>query len=230
MLQKIRYILAAAVLAGVILVCGGAAENLKHYLAEETAGHISAGKNKEVTVVIDAGHGGLDCGKIGVNGAEEKKINLEIAKLIKKFLEEDGVKVIMTRETDERLADHQVDDLEKRVEIMNKSGADLAVSIHQNSYTDASVSGAQVFYHSKSEQGERAAGAIQAGLNELNPQHSKKIKANDTYYILKNTEIPVVIVESGFLSNYEEAEKLMEAEYQEAVAAVVAEGIKEFVF
>lgn len=229
-MRKISYILAAASLAGAIFVCGKAGEKLEGYLSEETSGRISAGGKGEMTVVLDAGHGGADCGKIGVNGAEEKKINLEIAKLTKKFLEEDGIKVIMTREMDERLADHQVDDLEKRVEIMNESKADLAVSIHQNSYTDASVSGAQVFYHSDSEQGEHAAGEIQTRLNELNPEHSKKIKANDTYYILKNTEIPVVIVESGFLSNYEEAEKLIGEEYQESVAAVVAEGIKEFVF
>jgi len=112
---------------------------------------------------------------------------------------------------------------------MNESEAALVVSIHQNSYSDPSVSGAQVFYCTGSEEGEAAAGLLQEKLNEMNPEHQKEIKANDTYYILKNTRVPVVIVECGFLSNYEEAEKLAGEEYQTIVAEVVADGVVPYI-
>ena len=81
---------------------------------------------------------------------------------------------------------------------MNAQNPSLVVSIHQNSYHDAGVSGAQVFYHSDSGEGQRAAQDIQEQLNKINPEHAKKVKANETYYILKNTNVPVVIVECGF--------------------------------
>lgn len=227
-MKKTGCILMAAVLMALILACRGAGKILKSSFTETTAGVPDSGTKKRL-VVLDAGHGGMDCGKVGANGIEEKEVNLKITKLTEKFLTQDGIDVVLTRTDDERLADSQVEDLEKRVEIMNESEAALVVSIHQNSYSDPSVSGAQVFYCMGSEEGEAAAGLLQEMLNEMNPEHQKEIKANDTYYILKNTRVPVVIVECGFLSNYEEAEKLAGEEYQTIVAEVVADGVVSYI-
>ena len=111
---------------------------------------------------------------------------------------------------------------------MNESDADLAVSIHQNSYHEENVSGAQVFYYTTSEEGKTAAEILQNALLEVDPENKKREKSNNTYYILKKTEIPTVIVECGFLSNYAEAEKLSDEAYQEKIAQAVVKGIKSF--
>ena len=134
----------------------------------------------------------------------------------------------MTRTEDERLAESQVEDLKARTDFMNKEKPDLVISIHQNSYHEESVSGAQVFYYTDSKQSERAAGFIQEALKEIDPQNTKKAKGNNTYYILKKTEVPVVIAECGFLSNYEEAEKLADEGYQQKLAEAVAKGVVQY--
>lgn len=186
----------------------------------------------EKVIVIDAGHGGSDPGKIGVNGALEKDINLEIAKCIKILLEEKGISVFMTRETDEMLCEEAIEnnrkraDMAKRVELINDIKPDMAISIHQNSYTDPEVSGAQVFYYSESEEGKRMAAVIQKALTEIDNENTRKEKANDNYYLLKRTKAPTIIVECGFLSNPEEAAKLVEEEYQDMISNAIVKGIE----
>ena len=184
--------------------------------------------HKKRTVVVDAGHGGPDGGKTGVNGKLEKELNLIIAEKVKKLLEEEGIAVIMTREEDGWLAETRIGDLKERVRIMNESKADLAVSIHQNSYHEESVFGAQVFYYTTSGEGKAAAEILQNELLEIDPENKKREKANNTYYILKKTEVPTVIVECGFLSNHKEAEKLSDEAYQGKIAEAVVKGIKSF--
>ena len=180
------------------------------------------------TVVLDSGHGGSDSGKVGINGAKEKEINLLIAKEIRRLLEKEKIEVIMVREKDEELGKSKVEDLKYRVSLMNEKKPSLAVSIHQNSYHEENVFGAQVFYYKTSTEGEKAAAVIQEALQEVNPENTKKIKANDTYYLLKKTEVPTVIVECGFLSNYAEAEKLVSEDYQKKVAEAVTKGILQY--
>ena len=194
----------------------------------ETTAEGERGEEKWI-VVLDSGHGGSDSGKVGINDAREKEINLKIAKKIQELLENEDVKVIMTRENDEQLALSKVEDLKKRVKIMNENHPVLAVSIHQNSYKEENVSGAQVFYYKTSAEGQKAAGIIQEALQSVNPQNTKQIKENDTYYLLKKTEVPTVIVECGFLSNYEEAQKLVSEEYQKKIAEAVTEGILQYI-
>ena len=214
-------------LAGLMVLCHMAGMKLENRMKEgETRETFKL--SDEMQVILDAGHGGIDVGKTGVNGEKEKDINLEISKKIKRFLFDSNVTVKMTREGDERLADSQREDLKARTDIMN-GGALLAVSIHQNSYRDPAVSGAQVFYYTDSEEGRTAAGMIQAELNALAPDNEKEIRANDSYYILKNTRIPTVIVECGFLSSYTEAEKLADDEYQNRIAEAVSEGILQYI-
>lgn len=180
--------------------------------------------NKQVTIVIDPGHGGFDPGKIGINNALEKDINLSIALKLRDLLEENGIKVIMTREEDVGLYDNNSSskkraDLQKRVDIINSSGALFAVSIHQNSFTQESCRGAQVFYHSESKEGKKLAEIIQAQLKEtLADGNHRQAKADSSYYMLSKTTCPLVIVECGFLSNRSEADLLLDEEYQAKVA------------
>ena len=175
-------------------------------------------------VVIDAGHGGEDPGKVGVNGALEKDINLQIAKKVEEYLEKQGVQVVMTREVDQA-EDSKRKDMEKRVALINEVKPIIAVSVHQNSYTDPSVKGGQVFYYTDSEEGKNAASFMQEELRKVDVENSRQIKSNDNYYMLKKTEVPIVIVECGFLSNVEEAEKLIDEEYQDKMAEAIAKGI-----
>lgn len=224
---KFNTVLSMFAVIGLIVLCVIAGAKLEQKInLEETKETFKTSESNPV--VIDAGHGGTDAGKTGANGEEEKNINLKISEKIKKLLNDNEIPVRMTRESDERLAESQREDLKARTDIMN-SGALLAVSIHQNSYHDPSVWGGQVFYHTESEEGRKAAEMIQSELNSLSPDHEKKIKSNDTYYILKNTEIPVVIVECGFLSNYAEAEKLADDSYQSVVAGTVVRGILQYI-
>ena len=186
------------------------------------------------TVVLDSGHGGFDPGKESSDGILEKHINLAIAERLKELLEKEGIRVVMTRTDDNGLytesdSNKKIADMKKRCAIIDAAKADIVVSIHQNSYHEENVFGAQVFYYQTSTEGEKAAGIIQDALQKVNPDNTKKIKANNTYYILKKTEVPTVIVECGFLSNYKEAQKLVTEDYQKSVAEAVAEGILSYI-
>lgn len=228
MASKVRAAAVALILVGLILSCHLAGEGMRRQISREKEIKETSELTDGAAVIIDAGHGGADSGKIGVNGRKEKDINLEISIKIRKLLSDNGITVRMTRDSDERLADSQTEDLKERTDIINE-GALLAVSIHQNSYHDPSISGAQVFYYTGSAEGEKAAAAIQEKLNRAVPGNTKKIRANDSYYILKNTEIPVVIVECGFLSNYAEADKLVDEAWQAGIAEAVSAGIMEYI-
>lgn len=185
-----------------------------------------------VSIVVDPGHGGNDPGKVGVTGALEKDINLEIAVKLRDYLEEKEMKAVLTREADVSLAEEgasstQVSDLKRRVEIIEEEAPEIAVSIHQNSYTDSSVSGAQVFYYGQSQEGQRLAEAIQESLaGTLDPSNHREAKANESYYILKRTSVPTVIVECGFLSNPEEESILQDEAYQDKLVEAIYKGIE----
>ena len=190
--------------------------------------------SSKTCIVLDAGHGGSDPGKVGCNDALEKDINLSIVLKLKTLFENKGYKVVLTRSDDTVPADEnsrsvKVEDLRNRVKLITDTNPVMTISIHQNSYHEENVFGAQVFYYQTSTEGEKAAGIIQDALQKVNPDNTKKIKANNTYYILKKTEVPTVIVECGFLSNYKEAQKLVTEDYQKSVAEAVAEGILSYI-
>ena len=227
MQRKIRLMIGILIMTGLIAGCWKVSKNLQKELKEEME-TIGEAEKSDGIVVLDAGHGGTDSGKVGINGVKEKDINLTITNSVKKILEKENIQVIMTRETDEQLAQSKVEDLKYRVSLMNEKKTSLAVSIHQNSYHEENVFGAQVFYYKTSTEGKKAAAVIQEALQEVNPENTKKIKANDTYYLLKKTEVPTVIVECGFLSNYAEAEKLVSEDYQKKVAEAVTKGILQY--
>ena len=185
------------------------------------------------TVVIDAG--GDDPGKIGINGAPEKDINLRITEKLRQYLEADGIRVVLTRETEEGLYDasapnKKVQDMKRRIEKIEQTDPVLTVSIHQNSYPEEYVHGAQVFYYNGSSGGEQLAGLIQTQLvQDLDPENHRQIKPNDSYYLLKKTKGTIVIVECGFLSNAAEAGKLCDEAYQDRVAWSIHKGILQYI-
>lgn len=195
------------------------------------AGKISS---SEPVVVIDAGHGGRDPGKVGVNQAYEKDINLAIAKKLKKNLEADGIQVVMTREKDrglyqENSSNKKVEDMRNRVLLIHETQPDCAVSIHQNSYTEPEVSGAQVFYYESSVEGKKLAEILQEAMTQaLGLEKGRAPKGNTGYYLLKKTDCPLTIVECGFLSNPQEAELLTQENYQEKMAEAICGGIGEY--
>jgi len=198
--------------------------------AEFVTSQKTAGPNPNL-VVIDAGHGADDGGKVGINGAVEKDINLIIALRVKELLDAQGVDVVMTRENDAGLYpktgdNRKIRDMQKRVELINKERPALTVSIHQNSYTEESISGAQTFYMTGSEEGKRAAEILQEQMiTTLEPEKERQAKENGSYYMLKHVDGPIVIAECGFLSNAKEAELLCDEEYQEKVAWAIHLGI-----
>lgn len=184
-------------------------------------------------VVLDAGHGGDDPGKIGVGEVLEKDINLTIALKVRDYLEQQDVEVVMTREKDEMLVGEgggkKTADMKRRVEIINETGADVAVSIHQNSYPSIEVKGAQVFYYKNSNSGKKLADILQKNLREMvDTDNHRQIKENTNYYLLKKTELPIAIVECGFLSSPEEASLLTQEDYQDRIAWAVSQGILQF--
>ena len=226
MLKKHFIELAMAVL---MLVCF----YILSWEAAETAGRlidVSGNIKADQVILVDAGHGGVDSGMVGIGGLKEKGINLDIAMKLKTILEKKGLAVVMTREEDKGLYENgtknmKAQDLQNRIEQIRKYEPVLSVSIHQNSYEDPEIHGAQVFYYIHSREGEAVAKILQESLQEIDPENHRRAKANETYYLLRRTKVPTVIVECGFLTNPEEAEKLSGEEYQEQVAEAVAKGI-----
>lgn len=220
MKKKIELFMVLLFLIGAIV----ASKGLSEYVASADI------EKKEKTVVIDAGHGSEDPGKIGINQVLEKDLNLQIAKKVQKNLLDEGIHVVMTREDDtgfynQSETNKKIADMKKRVAFINETKPDIAVSIHQNSYSEESVKGAQVFYYTHSKEGERAANVMQESLKVLDANNKRLAKENHTYYLLKKTEVPTIIVECGFLSNMEEAERLKNDTYQNEVAEAICAGI-----
>ena len=184
-----------------------------------------SGTQTKLKVVIDPGHGGNDPGGIGVSGVLEKDVNLSVALFLKANLESQGMEVIMTRDTDKALyssessTNKKKEDLAKRIEIITETNPDFVLCIHQNIFTDAKYSGAQVFYYQKSEESARLAACLQAQLIAgVDPDNTRVPKSNMNYYMLKNSPVPIVIVECGFLTNAGEEAKLGTEEYQRKLA------------
>ncbi|MTI80772.1 MAG: N-acetylmuramoyl-L-alanine amidase CwlD [Firmicutes bacterium] len=183
-------------------------------------------------IVIDPGHGGVDPGKMGENGVKEKDINLEISKRLATILSQAGAAVILTRESDMHLSSEKTkgwaakhrEDLSKRVKLANEREADLYISIHCNSFPDSNQRGSQVFYQPKSENSKMLAEAIQHEIIRLIGNTKRKAKGVD-YYITRNTNMPTVIVETGFVTSPKEVSQLLDPAYQTKMAWSIYAGI-----
>lgn len=190
-------------------------------------------KKIQKTILIDAGHGGRDPGKIGTSNIFEKDINLKIAFYLRELLELQNIQVVMTREEDKDLAttsdNFKISDMKERMNLIQKSSADLVISIHQNSYTTPDVYGAQCFYYTSSEEGKILASTIQNQIIiSTNQTKIREIKSNSDYYLLKHSPLPTVIVECGFLSNPDEEQLLLTQEYQRKMAWAIHLGILQY--
>lgn len=185
-------------------------------------------------IVLDPGHGGPDGGARGWRGLE-KEINLAVALAAAKMLEDNGARVLLTRSDDRDLSGlppgegpRKLRDLEARVALVNQADADALVSIHANK-TQGSWSGAQVFYQPdgpRPEQSRQLAKLIQAELRRLTPTRRQAIPIDQK--LLRESRMPAVTVEVGFLSNAEEEGRLLNPAYHRVLAEAISVGLAEF--
>lgn len=191
---------------------------------------VSASESVRFTVVIDAGHGGIDGGVVGIeSGVKESDINLDLSRRLGRCFEDAGFTVVMTRETEAGLygtatAGYKKRDMQKRSEIINRSDPTLVISVHQNFFSMRSRRGAQVFFRETNERSKTLACLIQASLNEMPECARKSDPLKGDYYILNCNDFPSVIVECGFLSNAEDEALLLSDDYRDKVAAAIAAG------
>ena len=186
------------------------------------------------TVVLDAGHGVPDEGAQSSNGTTEAETNIKITLKIQNLLEQSGCTVILTRSDENAIYDldattlkqKKISDIHNRVKIGNENSADIFVSIHLNKIPQSQYSGWQCFYKDGNENSNKLAKTIQENLNKSMQKENKRVPMKlDNVYIIKHVEIPISIVECGFLSNPEEEKELLEDSYQNKLAWGIYNGI-----
>ncbi len=191
------------------------------------------------TIVIDAGHGVPDEGAQSTTGTTEAETNLKIALKLQNLLETSGCNVILTRSDENAIYDldsttlrqKKISDIRNRVKIGNESSADIFVSIHLNKIPQGQYWGWQCFYKNGDEKSTNLAKQIQTNLNDAIQKENKRVAMKlDTVYIMKHVEIPISIVECGFLSNPEEEKQLLEDEYQNRLAWGIYNGITDYFY
>ena len=191
------------------------------------------------TIVLDAGHGSPDEGAESSNGVTEASINLIITKKVQSLLEQSGCNVVLTRSDENGIYDlgansireKKVSDIKNRVKIGNESSADAFVSIHLNKIPQSQYYGWQAFFKPNNEKSEELAKSLQEELNASIQKENKREALKITgKYIIEHVEIPIVIIECGFLSNPEEAESLQQDEYQNKIAWGIYNGIMDYFY
>ncbi len=182
------------------------------------------------TIVLDAGHGGEDGGASASDGTLEKDLNLAMAFQLKEILESNGVKVVLTRESDTLLYDRNVDfqgrkkalDMAERIKIAQSTENCIFISLHMNTYPMESCQGLQVWYSENDSLSRVLAAEIQEAARLLQPQNERQCKAaKGNIYLLRKLSCPAVLIECGFLSNPNEAERLKDAEYQKQLSLTI---------
>lgn len=188
-----------------------------------------------LTVIIDPGHGGEDSGAVSDGGVLEKELNLQIASKIVEFLKLYRVESVMTREDDKMLysegdTSKKRGDLKGRVEFARQYENALFVSIHMNKFSIPKYSGLQVFYSKNNPQSEAVAIKLQEDVKKyLQNENNRIVKAADSnIFVLDRLTCPAVLVECGFLSNYDETKLLQDEEYQNKLAFVIASSLIEY--
>lgn len=179
-------------------------------------------------VMIDAGHGGEDGGAISVSGIRESTLNLEISLRLNDFLNFLGIRTRMVRTTDisvytegSTIAQKKVSDIRNRVNMVESTPNVLLVSIHQNHFSEAKYRGAQVFY-AVTDDSEALAKMLQSSIaSQVDPNNHRECKKAQDIYLMNHISCPAVLVECGFLSNYEEEQLLRDPNYQKKLAAAI---------
>jgi len=207
--------------------------------------NLGAGKASPVngdntkTVILDPGHGGEDPGAVSdYSELREKEVNLNIVLGIKKILEAENYKVVLTRSEDRleyqpettNIVQKRREDLTRRKKMMDELGADIVVSIHLNKFPQTQYFGAQAFYPPNSPESQKLAVTIQKSIRENLDAENKReaLLKKEPIIILKDVKTTTTVVECGFLSNQEEEKKLASTEYQEKISAAIAKGIESY--
>lgn len=184
---------------------------------------------KGITIVIDAGHGGMDKGASSQN-VEEAPLNLIITKKLEKELSKLGCNVVLTRKDNEDLSNTSLfskrEDMKERIRIINDEKNDIFISIHMNQFQNTTVKGLHVFYNPSNNQSLEFASIIQKEVNEQLKQN-KQIKKGD-FYILNKTRIPGILIECGFLSNNEDRNNLLDEKYQDKMIDCFIKGMIQY--
>ena len=178
-------------------------------------------------VIIDPGHGGVDCGAVGVSGAEEAGLNLAVAKLLQQELQSLGIGAELTRQDENALASGKNADLAARRALMNRPEALAVVSIHMNKFTDCSVHGPMAFYMEGSAEWERLARLTIESVCRAIGAPKRPANPGD-YYVIRESRPPAVLVECGFLSNSADEALLQQPEHQRKLAKGIAAGVAEY--
>ena len=197
----------------------------------------SAPVSNRKTVIIDAGHGGVDGGATSCSGVLESQINLEIALKLNDLMHLLGIDTHMIRTTDcsvytegETIAQKKVSDLKERVRITNSIEGGLLVSIHQNYFSDVKYSGAQVFYAPTDGSKDLANNLQKLFVQTINIGSHRSVKKADSVYLMQHIQCPGILVECGFLSNSNEEYLLRDYSYQNKLCCVMASAISNYLF
>lgn len=185
-------------------------------------------KNKIIT--IDPGHGGSDSGAVGHNGYTEKEGAFAISQKVASILNQSGAKVVMTRDSDVDVYGPNAsarNELQARVDVGNNANSDIFVSIHCNAFVNPAANGTQTFYYGSSYQGQRLAQSIQEKMIEANGLRDRGISTCN-FYVVKHSYMPAVLIETAFITNYDEEALLSDDEWQTTMAKAIAEGINEY--
>lgn len=185
-------------------------------------------KNKIIT--IDPGHGGSDSGAVGPNGYTEKEGTFAISQKVASILNQSGAKVVMTRDSDVDVYGSNAsarNELQARVDVGNNANSDIFVSIHCNAFVNPAANGTQTFYYGSSYQGQRLAQSIQEKMIEANGLRDRGISTCN-FYVVKHSYMPAVLIETAFITNYDEEALLSDDEWQTTMAKAIAEGINEY--
>lgn len=205
-----------------------------NYLMKDVVEINSNTAHNRVNLVIDAGHGGLDAGTVGVDNTKEKEINLSIALALYDFAMVSGISSFLVRDGDYLVYNESDDksrsDLYNRMDYINSIENSTLISIHQNHFEDAGEWGMQVWYSPNDDKSKIMADEIlqitKANLQEDNTRLNKR--SDSSYYLLYKAQVPSVMVECGFMSNSQENKKLQDAKYQKQLAYSIMLGFSEY--
>ena len=187
----------------------------------------------DFTVVIDAGHGGIDGGVVGVDGVKESTLNLAYAKTLGEIFERGGFNVVYTRKTEGGLyglptKGFKQRDMQERKNIIDKAHPNLMISVHMNKFSQSYRSGPQVFYQAGKTDGQFLAESLQRVFNDFTGKNRQAIAGD--YYVCRETNCPAVIVECGFLSNAEECQALQTDVYREQICSQIYNGVMLYLY
>ena len=179
-------------------------------------------------VIVDAGHGGFDAGASGTDtGVKESDLNLKVALLVQGALEDAGVRVLMTRAGEGALGDTKREDMARRGQLLQTEGADAAVSIHMNKFSDRRVQGPMTYYQAGAEAGQSLAAAIIRSLTEALAL-TERLPNPGNNFVTRVPPCPAALVECGFLSHPQEERLLQDEGYQQTLAKAIARGVLAF--